>query len=313
MEPHVAIVYSSDYQIDMGGFEELHLHPQRYDKTYLALEVEGLIRPEEVFAPAPVTREQILRVHTEEFLASLEDPQRVAEYVEIPVIAALPAKLIDTGMLSAFRCATGGTIEAARLAVKHGIAVNIGGGYHHAKPDAGEGFCIYNDIAIAVGASQDEGIFRRALIVDLDVHQGNGTAACFKTDSDVFTFSMHEKDIYPIPKEVSDLDSELPGGTGDDKYLKALEETLSMAFKMSRPEIAFLVAGVDVLENDPLASLQMTRDGVVKRDAMVIDECVRREIPVVMTLAGGYSENAWEVQYASIRRTIETYGLAGKS
>ncbi len=311
MNDRVAIVYSAHYQINMGGFEKLHLHPQRYDRTYLKLQTDGLIRPEDVFVPKPVTKEQILLAHSEEFLASLAQPQRVAEYVELPIIASVPAKLIDAGMLSAFRSATGGTIEAGRVALTCGIAVNIAGGYHHAMPHAGEGFCIYNDLAIAIRVLQSEGRIRRALVVDLDVHQGNGTAVFFEGDDEVFTFSMHEGGIYPIPKAKSDLDIELSAGTGDDEYLKLLGKHLPEVIDRSRPDIVFLQAGVDVLGDDPLANLQLTADGVVKRDAMVIDECARRGIPVVMTLGGGYSSGAWKVQYASIRRTIETYGLQG--
>jgi len=311
MNNRVAIVYSKHYQINMGGFEKLHLHPQRYDRTYLKLLTEGLLRPGDVFVPEPVTGEQIRLVHTEQFVKSLHRPEAVARYVELAPIAAVPAKLIDAGMLSAFRCATGGTIEAGRLAVKHGIAINIGGGYHHAKPDAGEGFCIYNDLAIAIRVLQAEGLIRRALVVDLDVHQGNGTAVCFPGDADVFTFAMHEGDIYPMPKAVSDRDVELPAGTGDEEYIKVLAENLGGVIDESRPDVVFLQAGADVLRGDPLAMLRVTRDGVIRRDAMVIDECVRRGIPVAMTLGGGYRADAWEVQYASIRRTIEKYGLAG--
>jgi len=311
MTHRVAIVYSKHYQINMGVFEKLHLHPQRYDRTYLKLLTEGVLSPGDVFVPEAVTAEQIRLVHTERFLESLSRPEAVARYVELEVIAAVPAGIIDAGMLSAFRWATGGTIEAGRLAVKHGIAINIGGGYHHAKPDAGEGFCIYNDLAIAIRVLQAEGLVRRALVVDLDVHQGNGTAVCFKGDPDVFTFSMHEADIYPIPKAASDRDVELPAGTGDEEYIKVLGENLGGVIAEARPDAVFLQAGVDVLRGDPLAMLNITGEGVVRRDAMVIDECARRGIAVVMTLGGGYRADAWEVQYASIRRTIEKYGLGG--
>lgn len=311
MNRRLAIVYSKHYQINMGGMEKLHPHPQRYHRIYLYLQTEGLIRPEDVFVPAPLTREQILLVHTEEFLSSLKRPAAVARYVEVPAIASVPAKLIDAGMLSAFRWASGGTVEAGRLAVKHGIAINLAGGYHHAHPDAGEGFCIYNDLAIAIRVLQSEKLIRRALVVDLDVHQGNGTAVCFEGDDDVFTFSMHEGDIYPIPKARSDLDVELSPGTDDSQYLSLLSTHLPDALDRSSPDIVFLQGGADVLSGDPLARVDMTREGVVRRDAMVIDECVRRGIPVVMVLGGGYRSDAWEVQCASIRRTIETYGQRG--
>lgn len=312
MNSRVAIVYSEKYQIRLGGFEKLHLHPQRYDHTYQKLLTGGLISPEDVFVPAPATDEQILLAHTEEFLASLKKPSCVAQYVEVPILAMLPAKLIETGVLSAFRHATGGTIQAGRLALEHGIAINIGGGYHHAKPDAGEGFCIYNDLAIAVRVLQGERRVGRVLVVDLDVHQGNGTVVCLAGDDDVFTFSMHEYDIYPIPKATSDLDVELTPGLADEDYLKLLGEHLPVLFEKSQPQIVFLQAGADVLRDDPIANLALTEDGLVRRDAMVIDECVRRGVPVVMTLGGGYRQDAWEVQCASIRRTIQTYGLPVK-
>ncbi len=235
MNDRVAIVYSKHYQINMGGFEQLHLHPIRYDKTYLKLLTEGLIRPEDVFVPAPVTPEQILQVHSREFLDSLKDPKSVAQYVELPIVAMAPAKAIDAGLLSAMRHAVGGTIEAARQAVAHGIGINIGGGYHHAKPHAGEGFCIYNDLAIAIRTGQAEGLFRRVLVVDLDVHQGNGTALCFAGDEDVYTFSLHQWDIYPMPKATSDMDVNLPAGLGDEEYLNILAEHLPKAFEPGFP------------------------------------------------------------------------------
>ena len=312
MNNHVAVVYSKHYQINMGGAERLHSFDiRKYAKIYLKLQTDGLIRPADVFVPEPITRRQVLRVHTPEFLESLGDSAAVARYLEAPVVSAAPAALVDAGILSAFRHATGGTILAGRLALRCGIAINLAGGYHHAKPDAGEGFCIYNDLAIAIRDLQDAGLIRRALVVDLDVHQGNGTAVCFAGDDSVFTFSMHERDIYPIPKETSDLDVELHAGTGDEEFLRVLGTHLPRAIDASRPDIVFLQAGCDTLAGDPLANLRMTQDGIVRRDATVVDECVRRGIPVAVTLGGGYSEQAWAVQFASIRRTISTYGLSG--
>jgi len=227
------------------------------------------------------------------------------------VVAAVPNALVDAAILNAVRYSTGGTILAGRLALKHGVAINIGGGYHHAKPDAGEGFCIYADMPIAIRVLQKEKLIRRAMVIDLDVHQGNGTAVCFAGDDSVFTFSMHQGDIYPIPKESSDLDIELRSGTNDRKFLKILRKHLGDAIDRAKPDIVILQAGCDTLKGDPLASLAMSLEGIVNRDAMVIDECVERKIPVVMVLGGGYSKRAWEVQYASIERTLRKYGLAG--
>ena len=312
MNDKVAIVYSKHYQINVGGLEKLHSFDiNKYAKIYLALNTAGLLRPEDVFVPQAVTNEQILLVHTPEFLASLKNSKTVARYLEAPIIAAAPAGLVDAAVLNAFRYATGGTILAGQMALKHGIAINLAGGYHHAKPNAGEGFNVYADMAIAIRSLQKDGLIKRALIVDLDVHQGNGSAIIFASDDSVFTFSMHEGDIYPIPKEKSDLDVELPAGTGDKEYLRLLARHLPKVIKSARPDIVFIQAGCDTLDGDPLARLKMSADGIVRRDAMVIDRCVSEGIPVVMCLGGGYSENAWKVQYDSVRRTIEKYNPTG--
>ena len=311
MNDRVAVVYSSRYQVDLGGAEKLHAFDiRKYAKIYLALNTAGLLRPEDVFVPEPADRESLLLVHTAAYLESLEDSKAVAGYLEAPLVAALPAGLVESQILEPFRYATGGTVLASRLALDHGIGINIGGGYHHAKPDAGEGFCVYNDLAVAIRVLRRDGLIRRALIVDLDVHQGNGTAVCFAGDPDVFTFSLHQGNIYPVPKETSDLDVELAPGTDDAAYQKVLRKHLPDVFNRARPDIVFLQAGCDTLRGDPLAGLAMTKAGIVARDACVIDEAVRRRLPVVVTLGGGYSPKAWDVQCASIRRTIETYGLA---
>lgn len=312
LNQRVAVVYSKHYQINLAGFERLHSFDiRKYAKIYLKLLTEGLLRPEEVFVPPAVTKEQILLVHTPGFLVSLRDSKEVARYLEAPMAGIAPAGLIDAGVLSAFRHATGGTILAGRLALKHGIAVNLGGGYHHARPDAGGGFCVYADMPIAIRVLRREGRIERALVVDLDVHQGDGTAACFAGDEEVFTFSIHEDDIYPIPKARSDLDVELPAGTGDDTYLSTLRRHLPEVLERAEPDIVFFQAGCDTLEGDPLARMAMTPQGIVRRDAEVIDACTHRGTPIVMVLGGGYSEKAWYVQFLSIRRTITQYGLAG--
>ena len=311
MNSRVAVVYSAKYQINLAGAEKLHSFDiRKYAKIYLALNTSGLLRPRDVFVPRDVSRADILRVHTPAFLESLNDPATVARYLEAPAAKVLPSPVLDAAILRAFRAATGGTILAGRLALRHGIAINLGGGYHHAKPDAGEGFCIYADMPIAIRCLQAEGLLKRVLLVDLDVHQGNGTAVCLGGDPGVFIFDMHEGDIYPIPKEKCTVDVELRAGTDDATYLRTLRSYLPKIFARAKPDLVFLQAGCDTLAGDSLARLAMTQDGIVARDALVIDEAVRRGIPIVMVLGGGYSPRAWQAQYASIRRTIETYGLA---
>jgi histone deacetylase 11 len=302
--PHVAVVYSKDYEINLGGLETTHAFDiHKYEKIRKQLVADGLTTEQDCFVPKELSREEILLVHTPAFLESLTHSAKVAEYIEAPIARLVPAGILDAGMLRAFRYASGGTILAARLALEHGIAVNIGGGYHHAKPDKGEGFCIYADMPIAIRLLQKEKRIARALVVDLDVHQGNGTDVCLRGDRSVFTFSRHEGDIYPIPKEKSDLDIELRAGTGDAAYMKLLRGALPGVIDRARPDRVFLQAGCDVLKGDPLAGLAMTKDGIVARDA-----CVKRKLPVAMVLGGGYSPEAWSVQHASIAGLLRTYG-----
>ncbi|MBN2210936.1 MAG: histone deacetylase [Sedimentisphaerales bacterium] len=311
LNQRVCIVYSQRYQINLGGLEKMHSFDiHKYAKIYLRLLQDGLMESDDVYVPESATEKQIRLVHTEQYLQSLSDSHAVARYLELPIAAYLPDALVDKGILSAFRYAAGGTILAGRLALKNGIAINIGGGYHHAKPDKGEGFCIYADMPIAIRSLQAEGLIRRALVVDLDVHQGNGTAECFAGDRSVYTFSMHEGNIYPIPKARSDCDVELSAGTNDEQYMKILRRELPRTFRRAKPDIVFYQAGCDTLADDPLAHLAMTGAGINQRDMYVIEQCIQRKIPVVMVLGGGYSSQAWSVQYGSIRDIIKRYGLA---
>jgi histone deacetylase 11 len=306
LDNRLALVYSSRYQISLMKLEKLHpFDINKYAHIYIQLVSDGLVMPEDIYVPEPLTTEQVLLVHTDEFLENLKSKSNIAAYLEAPQVKILPSKILRRGVLKPFLCASGGTLLAARQALNYGAAINLGGGYHHAKPDKGEGFCIYADIPIAIRVLQLENKISKALIIDLDAHQGNGTAVCFADDDSIYTFSMHQGNIYPVPKEQSDLDIELVSGTGDSLYLDILKEQLPGLFEKSDPDIVFIVGGCDTLEGDPLASLSMTEVGIVKRDWIVIEACINRNIPVVMTLAGGYSKNAWHAQYMSIRNIIE--------
>ena len=281
----VAIVYSPDYLISLAGLEKLHpFDINKYEKIIDSLVADGVLREQDIHYPETVYERQLLRVHTPEYLESMGDSRAVAAYLEAPAVSILSAETIDRAVLSAFRKATGGSILATALALRHGVGINLAGGYHHAKPDVGEGFCVYNDIAVAIREMQDRELVRRVLVIDLDVHQGNGTAVAFAGDRSVFTFSMHQKDIYPEPKEESDLDVEVSSGMGDADYLRILGEHLPGLFR-PRPDLVVYQAGCDVLDGDPLASLELTVEGLIARDAMVIDKCVAQDIPDGVLLA----------------------------
>jgi len=308
----VAIVYSKLYQINLLGFERLHAFDiHKYARIYQQLLLDGLVRPADVFVPSPLTREQALQVHTPRFWDGLGKSKTVGRYLEVGAIGLMPGFLADAAIVSPFRYATGGTILAGRLAVEHGIAVNLAGGYNHARGDRGGGFNIFADVPIAIRVLQREGWIKRAMIVDLDVHQGDGPAVCFAGNESVFTFSMHQADIYPHPKARSDLDVELPAGTGDREYMEALRRHWPAVLDRLKPDIVFLVGGADVLAGDPLAGMRLSVDGLVERDAAVIDACADRRIPVAMVLAGGYGKDAWLAQYRSIARTLRKYGQPG--
>ncbi len=306
----VALVYSQHYDFELAGWERTHpfdLH--KYARIHRQLVADGLARPSDFHEPHELSREEILLAHRPRYLETLQNPLAVAEYLEAPLLGFLPAEVVQQGLLRAFRYASAGTILAARLALEHGMGVNLGGGYHHAKPTRGEGFCVYNDLAIAIHVLRQAQLVRRVLVVDLDVHQGNGTIVCWRHSPDVFTFDMHEADVYPIPKEEGDLDIPLSAGTGDAEYLGLLERHLPGVLDGFRPEVVLFQAGCDPLRNDPLAHLALSESGILRRDACVVDWCVQRRVPVAVVLGGGYSAEAWKVQYASIARMIAQYGL----
>ncbi|MFK7821209.1 MAG: histone deacetylase [Planctomycetaceae bacterium] len=302
------VVYSPGYLISLGGLEKVHpFDIRKYEKIHKQLLQDGLLTDAQTFKPKPLTDEDLRLVHTQPYLDSLASRKMIAQYLEAPVIRWAPVSL-DRAILAPFRCASGGTLLASRLAMESGIGINIGGGYHHAKPDRGEGFCIYADVAIAIRKLQQDGIATRAVVIDVDAHQGNGTAECLADDPNSFTFSIHQGDIYPVPKSESDLDIEVKSGTDDSQYLEVLNQNLGKVLDEAQADICFVVAGCDTLSTDPLASLQMTPDGIIQRDTMIVAECVRRRIPVVFTLSGGYSPEAWRTQYRVIKRLLEQYG-----
>ncbi|MEM9896065.1 MAG: histone deacetylase, partial [Bacteroidota bacterium] len=184
-----------------------------------------------------------------------------------------------------------GTIQCAEYAIKYGVSLNIAGGTHHAYSDRAEGFCLLNDIAIAARYLLDANLASKVLVIDLDVHQGNGTAEIFRENDSVFTFSMHGEKNYPLKKEKSDLDIGLPDGTNDEAYLNLLIETLPRLVKNQQPDFIFFQSGVDVLETDKLGRLSLTIDGCRKRDEVVFQTALQNSIPIVASMGGGYSEN----------------------
>jgi acetoin utilization deacetylase AcuC-like enzyme len=260
-----------------------------------------------VAAPAPASRQELLRVHTAPYLDDLEQlrwsPRTLAS--ELP----LTREIVDAYVLAA-----GGTTQAARAALLSGFGINLGGGFHHAFADRAEGFCYVNDLAVAVRVLQGEGRVRRAAVVDVDVHQGNGTARIFAGDASVFTLSIHQEANYPMPKERGDLDVGLADGTGDAEYLAALERALEPVWGFA-PELVLLQAGADPYRDDQLGGLALSLEGLERRDRMVLEGCAARGIPAVVTLGGGYArrlEDTVEIHAATCRVALRLAGAAAE-
>lgn len=215
------------------------------------------------------------------------------------------------GLVERSRRSVGGTIAAARAALRDGAGGNLAGGTHHAFADRGEGFCVFNDVAVAIRAMQAEGLLRRAAILDLDVHQGNGTAALFQNDPEVFTASVHGASNFPFRKEQSDLDLPLPDRTPDAPFLEAVEVTTRAVVERGRPELVFYLAGADPYEEDRLGRLSVTRQGLAERDRIVVEAMRRHGIPLAVVMGGGYArqvEDTVAIHFASVRAVASLAG-----
>jgi acetoin utilization deacetylase AcuC-like enzyme len=276
-----AIVHSRAYRADIG----LHVFPmQKFELIRTEIVRRGLLRDEDILEPVPATVEQVLRVHDRVYVDKLVHGTLSAleeAILEIPYSRELTE--------ASFLCA-GGSILAAQSALERGIAINLGGGFHHAFPDHGEGFCVFHDTAIAIRDLQHKKRVRRAAVIDVDVHQGNGTAAIFHEDPTVFTFSIHEEDNYPLVKPPSDRDIGLESGADGATYLAALEHWVPVILERHRPELVAYIAGADPFEQDQLGRLRLTREDLRRRDRLVFRSCAAAAIPVAAFLAGGYAK-----------------------
>ncbi len=274
------LIYSDGYDLNLGS----HVFPsQKYRLIHDSLLAEGIAAPEDFLAPQPASDEDVLRVHSQEYVRKLKTGTLSREEI-IRLEVPYSKELIRAAWLAA-----GGSILAGQRAMRDGWAANIGGGFHHAYPDHGEGFCVLHDVAIAIRRLQFDRAIDRAMVVDTDVHQGNGTAAIFAGDGGVFTLSIHQERNYPYPKPPSTMDINLPDGIGDDDYLAILEKHLHRAFPDFSPQIVFYVAGADPYGEDQLGGLALTLAGLARRDALVFDYAKRHGVPAAMTLAGGYA------------------------
>lgn len=280
---------------------EGHRFPMlKYELLPEQLIYEGTITPANIFSPTALPEDIITLTHTADYWHRLK------------TLALTPSEIrktgfpLSVGLVEREVVIMNGTVQAALFALEFGIAMNIAGGTHHAFTDRGEGFCLLNDQAIAANYLLHYTNIAKILIVDLDVHQGNGTAQIFQNEPRVFTFSMHGGNNYPLHKELSDLDIPLPDGITDDAYLQLLQTTLPKLIAQEQPDFIFYLAGVDILASDKLGKLKITRDGCATRDRFVLETCKRNQIPVMVSMGGGYSPKISDI----IEAHANTFRLA---
>ena len=264
--------------------EENHRFPMiKYELIPEQLIRENTCAENNFFSPKTLDHKSVLQTHQKEYFnrfISLQLSKKEIREIGFP----LSQKLVDRELQIA-----DGTLKGVKYSIEHGISMNIAGGTHHAFYDRGEAFCMLNDQAIAANYIIQEGLFKKILIIDLDVHQGNGTASLFNSNPKVFTLSFHGKKNYPFRKEKSDLDIEFDDNTNDNEYLKALKETIPKVIDQFEPEFIFYLSGVDVLDNDKLGRLSLTINGCKERDRFILETCKNNSIPVQVSMGGGYS------------------------
>jgi len=294
------IFYTDHYVLPLPPWHRFPM--QKYALLRRRVQDAGLGGRDALQLPPAATDEELLRAHDFQYL----------ERVATGQLTAIEQKRIgfpwSAQMVERSRRSSGATLAACRAALSDGVAVNLAGGTHHAFRDHGEGYCVFNDSAVAALALQAEAEVKRVVVLDCDVHQGNGTASILAGDSSVFTFSIHAAGNYPFDKEASDLDIELPDRAGDEEYLAALERGVCTALSAAQPDLAIYLAGADPYQGDRLGRLDLTKSGLATRDRMVLELCRAADVPVAITMAGGYArrvEDTVDIHFSTVQLAAE--------
>jgi histone deacetylase 11 len=311
------IVYGDDYNISFYGLQRI-LHSfdsEKYGKVHGRLKELG-IKPEQFHKPEMVSDVDLLKVHTAEYLASLNNSATIAKITEVPLLSYMPNVLVRWKVLNPMKYATQGTVDAVDLAQKSGWAINLSGGYHHAKKGNGEGFCVYADISLAIKKNPN----MKVMIVDLDAHQGNGCSTYVK-DGDlpgVVIFDVHNKNVYPNGHDKKAqvgvaYNHPITFHTTDEEYLALVKNALGKAIKHEKPDLIIYNAGTDPLSGDPVGGLNISKEGLIERDALVYNHALSHKIPIVQVLSGGYTQESHGVISASIenifKNVMPKYGI----
>ncbi|MCI0456680.1 MAG: histone deacetylase [Gemmataceae bacterium] len=308
----VPLVYTPRYDITACGLERLHpFDSRKYRRIRDELIRQGLRKSGDFVTPGLCAHADLLRVHTPEYLRSLRDRLVLAGILEVPLVRYLPGWLIDWRVLRPMRRATAGTLLACRLALERGLAINLSGGYHHAGPSAGGGFCVYADVPLALKTLHDEGRIRTALVIDTDAHQGNGTADALRPWPWAAILDFYEERIFPWPKVEEDVAVQLPPGTNGTEYLECLHQEVPAMLDRVRPDLVVYNAGSDVLWSDPLAHLVLTAEELAERDLYVVTEARERGIALAMVLSGGYGPLSWRAHAGAIESILARFDSTG--
>jgi histone deacetylase 11 len=304
----IPLIYSPKYNISAFGLE--HLHPfdsKKYKRIRDWLISQGLRKPGGFVKPPRATLAELLQVHSPEYIRSLKSPRVVARILEVPILRILPGIVIQWRALRPMQWATGGTILACRLALQHGLAINLGGGFHHASNNKGHGFCVYADAPLGLLLLKQKDRVKSVLVVDTDAHQGDGTADIMRDWPWAHILDFYEDDVFPWPKVQEDISVPLSAGSVGAEYLDLLREHLPKALDRYHPDFVVYNAGSDVLATDPLTRLMLTPDDMVDRDLYVVTEMRERGIPLAMVLSGGYGPLSWEAHARSIEAILTRF------
>ena len=300
LDETVKIFYSDTFAIPLP---ENHSFPiSKYTLLREKIMAAGVVQPDDLKIPEPAGDDDILRAHDPDYWQRLQKGELTQKEIRRVGLPWSPEIVIRT------RHSAGATIEACRAALKDGIGVNLGGGTHHASRDRGQGYCWLNDSVIASRAMQAENLARRILIIDCDVHQGNGTAAILKNDPTIFTFSIHGKNNFPLHKEAGDLDIALPDDADDRLYLEALEGGLDRAVNAAAAQLVIYLAGADPFKKDRFGRMSLTKEGLERRDHLVFQHCYAAGLPVAVTMAGGYARQVLDtadIHFQTILTALE--------
>ena len=302
------MIYRDEYNIRLYGIQKLHpFDSEKYAKVYSYLREKTGLGSDTFQVPEEISEADLRLVHNRAYLDSLKRSEVIAQIAELGLLRILPASVLDRKILKPMRYAVGGTVRGADLALHKGWAVNLSGGYHHAKAGEGSGFCFYADIPVAVKKLWRERPGLRVLIIDLDAHQGNGTAAVFGDDKRIFILDVYNRDAYPrdgAARVYIDYDYPLPAETPDKLYLKTVRRAVPAAMEACKPQLVIYNSGTDILDGDRLGGMRVSAGGIVQRDELVFREALKRKIPILMVLSGGYTRRSGHITGQSLENIL---------